>query len=570
MRYHVLACDYDGTLAHHGRVDDPTVAALERVRASGRKLILVTGRQLEDLQANFSRLDLFELAVLENGGIIYDPRTSEVQLLGEPPPPDFADVLRARGVDPVSVGRVVVATWQPHETTAVEVIKDLGLELQVVFNKGAVMILPSGVNKASGLLVALEQLGYSRHNVVGVGDAENDHAFLHICECAVTVSNALPKLKDRADLVTVGRSSEGVTELTATLVNSDLRALGPRLQRHALRVGTYADGGPVTVGPYSAPVLVAGTSGGGKTTVAITLLEQLVENGYQFCVVDPEGDYGDFKGAVTLGDRDQVPGVAEILELLSRPSENVIINLLGVSLANRPPFFQELLPRLLEMRARTGRPHFMLVDETHHLLPQRWDTTALSLPGEPHGFILISARPGHVSPALLRKVGCAIVVGPELEPTLSEFAAAVGLRAPQLEGGPSGPGLGVLWSCHPDEPARRMRANRPHAEHRRHVRKYAIGELGPDASFFFRGPDARLRLRAQNLHLFVQIAEGVDDDTWLYHLHQGDYSRWMRESIKDGDLAEEVSRIEAERDMNPAESRARVHGAISRRYTAPA
>ena len=31
MRYLALATDYDGTLAHHGDVDTPTLAALERV-----------------------------------------------------------------------------------------------------------------------------------------------------------------------------------------------------------------------------------------------------------------------------------------------------------------------------------------------------------------------------------------------------------------------------------------------------------------------------------------------------------------------------------------------------------
>ena len=42
-----LATDYDGTLAHHGRVDAQSVAALERLKASGRKLLMVTvdGRQ---------------------------------------------------------------------------------------------------------------------------------------------------------------------------------------------------------------------------------------------------------------------------------------------------------------------------------------------------------------------------------------------------------------------------------------------------------------------------------------------------------------------------------------------
>src|SRR5207253_1677558 len=121
-----------------------------------------------------------------------------------PPPAVFAETLRQRGVSPISVGRVIVATWEPHEQVVLATIRDLGLELQVIFNKGAVMVLPAGVNKASGLAAALKALELSPHEVVGVGDAENDHALLTLCECGVAVANALPALKERADLVTQG------------------------------------------------------------------------------------------------------------------------------------------------------------------------------------------------------------------------------------------------------------------------------------------------------------------------------------------------------------------------------
>ena len=46
MHYLALASDYDGTLATDGRVDNATIAALERLRDSGRRLLLVTGREL--------------------------------------------------------------------------------------------------------------------------------------------------------------------------------------------------------------------------------------------------------------------------------------------------------------------------------------------------------------------------------------------------------------------------------------------------------------------------------------------------------------------------------------------
>ena len=182
MRYLALCTDYDGTIADHGKVDKPTLAALEELRASGRKLVLVTGREIADLETVFDRLDLFELVVAENGALIYRPANREERPLVDAPPARFVEELKRRGVERVSVGRCIVATWQPYEKVVLETIRDLGLELQVIFNKGAVMVLPGGMNKAVGLKAALEELGISIHNTVGVGDAENDHAFLSICE----------------------------------------------------------------------------------------------------------------------------------------------------------------------------------------------------------------------------------------------------------------------------------------------------------------------------------------------------------------------------------------------------
>jgi HAD superfamily hydrolase (TIGR01484 family) len=228
VRYLAVACDYDGTIALDGRVDEPTLRALERLRASGRKLLLVTGRELDDLMRVFRHVQLFDCIVAENGALIYDPDTREVQLLAAPPPAEFARELQRRGVAPLSVGRVIVATWEPNERLVFDVIHEMGLELQVIFNKGAVMVLPSGVNKATGLLRALDALKISPRNVVGVGDAENDHAFLAACECGVAVANALDSLKARVDYVTQADHGAGVAELIDRMIASDLKELSPR------------------------------------------------------------------------------------------------------------------------------------------------------------------------------------------------------------------------------------------------------------------------------------------------------------------------------------------------------
>jgi hypothetical protein len=221
MRYLALASDYDGTLATDGQVNDETIAALERLRQSGRKLLLVTGRELDDLMSVFPQIDLFDLVVAENGALLYNPTSHEEKLLGSQPPEEFIKLLRDRGVDPLSVGRVIVATWHPNETKVLEAIRELGLELQIIFNKDAVMILPSGVNKATGLTAALNELGLSPDNTVGVGDAENDHAFLSLCACGVAVANALPMLKERADFVTAGARGAGVVELIDKMIASE-------------------------------------------------------------------------------------------------------------------------------------------------------------------------------------------------------------------------------------------------------------------------------------------------------------------------------------------------------------
>jgi len=228
MRYVVLATDYDGTLATDGKVDDATIAALTRLRESGRRLVLVTGRDLDDLLRVFPRIDLCDRVVAENGALLYRPATHEELALAERPPESFVALLRERGVDDVAVGRVIVATWEPHDMAVRESIRDLGLDLQVILNKGAVMVLPSGVNKASGLAAALAELGISPSSAVGVGDAENDHALLAACGCGAAVSNALPMLKQHADIVMDLPRGAGVAALIDRMIADDLPPRAPR------------------------------------------------------------------------------------------------------------------------------------------------------------------------------------------------------------------------------------------------------------------------------------------------------------------------------------------------------
>lgn len=222
MKYLALATDYDGTLAEDGRVNETTVTSLRKIIDSGRKIILVTGRELDELLEIFPAINLFEKVVAENGAVLYTPANKTEKLLCERPPEEFFLKLKAKGLERISFGRAIIATWKPFETVVLSTIRDMGLELQVIFNKDAVMVLPSGVNKATGLEAALKEMNISPENTAGIGDAENDHAFLKFCGYSASVSNALESLKKETDIVTKSARGEGVQDFINYLLDSDL------------------------------------------------------------------------------------------------------------------------------------------------------------------------------------------------------------------------------------------------------------------------------------------------------------------------------------------------------------
>lgn len=221
MRFRVVATDYDGTLANDGRVNDETLETLACVRRSGRKLLLVTGRELESLRSVFPQWELFDLIVAENGALLYHPSSGEEKLLAHPPPAAFVAMLRCAGANSLSVGRSVVATVKPHEAAVYKAIEDLGLNLQIILNRESVMVLPVGVDKSTGFRAAMAELRLPLTTAVGIGDAENDYAFLSLCGFSVAVANAIPSLKGRVHLVTSGDDGSGVVEALQKLLASE-------------------------------------------------------------------------------------------------------------------------------------------------------------------------------------------------------------------------------------------------------------------------------------------------------------------------------------------------------------
>ena len=569
--FRALATDYDGTIAHDGIVDEETLAALASLKQSGRRLVMVTGRELPDLQRVCSRLDLFDRVVAENGALLYTPATKEQRPLGPPPPPAFVAHLEAAGLQPLSVGQVIVATWEPNETAVLDAIRTLGLDLQIIFNKGAVMVLPNGINKASGLAAALEDLGLSPHNVVATGDAENDLAFMRTCGCAVAVGNALPAVKEAADIVTTAARGAGVAEAIETWIDHESTLLDASVARHSVPIGTTLDGGrEILLRPDRGSVLITGTSGGGKSTLATALMEQLAAAKFQLCLFDPEGDYGNFGEAVTFGDANTAVTPEPVLDAVRKLGTNVTVNLLGSSVEDRPAVLTSLFPAILDIRAKYGRPHWILVDEAHHVLPRGRDAgDGVNLDSQTPT-IFITVHPDTLAAGALRSLGPVLLIGRESVGLIETLSRALGRPCPALPDRGPEVGEAIYWECRGEAPPLLISVVKPKGAVKRHTRKYANGTLGEDRSFFFTGPDGRLNIRAHNLAMFLDIGDGVDADTYFHHLRTGDFATWMRTSIKDEGLADEVANIAAHDPLGLDEARKLVRAAIEQRYTAPA
>jgi hydroxymethylpyrimidine pyrophosphatase-like HAD family hydrolase len=571
MLVHVLAVDYDGTIAHDGRLAETTAAALVRVRESGRKVVLVTGRMLPDLRQVCPDVDrLFDAVVAENGALLYLPSTREVRTLGDPPEPALVEALRRRQVR-LDLGSSILASDEVFAEAALAAIREVGVERTLVFNKGALMLLPGGVTKGTGLGAALGTMQLSTHNTAAVGDAENDHAFLSLSELAVAVADAIPALRERADVVLTTGNGTGVTEFIDRHLLSDARDLLPRLARHWIPLGDRTDGTPVAIPAHAVTLLVVGPSATGKSTLTGVLVERVVQAGRSFCLLDPEGDYdalAELPGTMVLGGKgtEALPAADELEQLLRRPAGALVLNLSGMTMADKVAYATRALGVIGAVQTTHGLPHWLVVDEAHHLFPAEGSAAVAALPEAGGSLALITLEAERLAPELRRRVTALASTDAQwLGGALAVLNGGTAALEPGDENLERGEAVLASLDDSPPRPVR-FRLGRRQVHHRRHVKKYTEGELPPDRSFYFRGAEGALNLRAANLTRFVELAEGVDEGTWTYHLQRGDYSRWLREMIKDPDLAEEITGLEAA-TLPTSEARRRVLDAVRARYS---
>ncbi|MBV9613812.1 MAG: hypothetical protein JO091_15160, partial [Acidobacteriaceae bacterium] len=158
-----------------------------------------------------------------------------------------------------------------------------------------------------------------------------------------------------------------------------------------------------------------------------------MEKKYQFCLIDPEGDYENLPGSRTVGDEKRPPSIKQVQQALDAPEAQIIVNLVAISAADRPAYFASLISEIQALRLRTGRPHWLVVDEAHHVFPSEWAPASAEMAEELCNLLLVTVHPEHVSPMAIRRINTVIVVGREPGKLIDEFVAVRKVAVPELK-----------------------------------------------------------------------------------------------------------------------------------------
>jgi len=543
--FRVVAVDFDGTLAA-GHVASETLAALAETRARQILVILVTGRIMSELRVVFPQVDEYvDAVVAENGAVL--AAHGGIRLLAAPVVPEVSGALTARGVSHRR-GQVLIACSAADEPVASAVIRDLGLDCQLLRNRGELMILPAGVTKGTGLTEALSTLGLSRH--IGVGDAENDHSLLEACEVGVAVANAVDALRAHADVVLPLPDGAGVTELLRGPLLDGRGYIHPR--RWRLMLGTDDDGEPVTLPASQLNIAVCGASGEGKSYLTGLILEQLVQLGYCVVVFDPEGDHrglGDLHGVhVTGGQEARLADPADVVRLLREGYASVVSDLSHLNASGQADYAARLAGEVEAHRAATGLPQWVAIDEAHGPIGRN-GTTHRMVNHCAKGYLLVTWRPWELSADALAALDAVITVG-STDPA-GEFvdlaAAVAGMPRPEIARLLSGtPGRAVLaWRQHPRRAVAFTIGSRG-TPHLRHEHKYGQRGVDPARQFFFRtGPGSPTGAVAANLAELEAELASCDEGVLLHHCPGRDFSLWVADVFHDRTLAARLSATEA-------------------------
>lgn len=548
MKFSVLALDYDGTIASDGKLDPEVRAAIAEVRRRGIAVVLVTGRILSDLCDIAGHLDFVDAVVAENGAVLaFNGGNS--RLIGQPPAPIFFEELGRRGIQ-FRAGQCVVETDADRAGQVLAVIRDLELPLVLLFNRGRLMILPQAVSKGTGLCEALTMLRLSPHNAIAIGDAENDHDLLAMCEFGVAVGWGSKALQVDADDVLSGQGPAAVAAYIRQAART-MRLPTGRLDRNRVVLGTTEDRYPLALAVRGRNVLIAGDPQSGKSWVTGLICEQMILQGYGLCVIDAEGDYRTLEslpGVVVFGGDMPPPELPDLARVLRHPSMSVIVDLSHVPYREKVDYLNALLPMLASLRRTTGLPHRIVVDEAHYFLHQPNVSELVDLDLGAYTLVTYRLSDLHID---LRKAVDVILVNRTTDPhevqTLLLMAGSKDVESDwkavfaglAMNEAVLLPGIAEVGGK-----LRRFQLAPRLTAHVRHQTKYVDLQLMESQGFVFTESGTPVRAPARSLSEFVSLLKTLPLSVLEGHARRGDFSQWIAEVFHDHRLASDVRKVE--------------------------
>jgi hydroxymethylpyrimidine pyrophosphatase-like HAD family hydrolase len=559
MKLKALALDYDGTIADDGAMAPEVRAAVERARAAGLSILLVTGRILGDLRRVCGSLSFADAVIAENGAVLAFPRSGRSTALHYPHSPALVEALRKQGFS-IDTGETVIEADASAAPAALDLVRKLELPLALLFNRGRMMILPQAISKATGLANALDALRLSPHNVLAIGDAENDHELLRTAEIGVAVEWGSAALKAAADEVLPGKGPASVAayidRLVAETVNG--KALEVRRPRRRLTLGVTSAGNEISLAATGRNVLISGDPRSGKSWVGGLLCEQLVLHGYSVCVIDPEGDYASLEALprVTLvGGSDPPPRPHELVRLLRHADRSIVIDLSRLSHIDKLEYLRGALPQIAMVRRRTGLPHRVLLDEAHHFLCGADAADLLDVSAG--GCTLVTYQSSRLQCEVLSTVDVMLVT----RATDPHEVKALGLASRNARSD-TAEWQRVLAGLEVDEAAllpgpeeargglTRIRLAERLTPHVRHRMKYLDVPVRDRHAFHFRARGQATGDHARTLQEFVDILGRTSPELLREHIERSDFSRWLSDVFGDRLLASTIEALEDNYRLN--------------------
>jgi hypothetical protein len=418
----------------------------------------------------------------------------------------------------------------------------------LVYNRAALMLVPTGISKGKGLENVLRSLGLSFHDVLGFGDAENDLALFEACGWAACPANGVPVLQERADWVFPGEDGEGVAAaITGPLLNGELS--GRASPRHRIALGWVAETSePLSIPARDVNVLIHGDPLSGKSWLAGALIERLAVARYAVCVIDPEGDYrvlASLPGMTWAEVQDQA-SLEEILVKFERdPGACVIVDLSALPHEPKQELIETALEWIGDSRGRSGLPHWVILDEAHYSLHREGVADeAAGLAGK--GFCLATYRPSWLRDSTARQLDVFVLARTTAREELAFLRARLGAE----------PGAAAALATLPDLPEGKFIVIEPGetpltfvaapraTAHVRHLRKYVDSLVPFPERFVFRGAGGSVVAEAQSLHDFRRAVATVDAHVLGHHAGLGDFSRWVLDVFSDRQLGRHLRKTE--------------------------